>query len=301
MKVYFNCHKDIHLNPRGGEISVKIIIEYLSKFFDVTYGDYRTTNIPDADIYLTWGNAAETTHLYCKHHNKPYILMVRFWRNVCPLPAGDLMNREIPQDFKDTKQPIFDSASAVITNTDYACEVIKKHYGAEAITSYVPMEGDITTSNGKYLTIINPEIYGEFELAVRLSDYKLLIADCNDARFTTLKHCEVWGHSTPEEIYSNTKILLLPTYNNDICGTRRISIEAMRYGIPVIANKRCGIDEWVPNLVSREAHFSEWEDMITEIKDRYTAYSLQARMIFKRYNTKKQLKIFKDAVENAIS
>jgi len=299
MKIYFNCHKDIHQNPRGGEISVRIIIDYLSEFFDVDYGEYHSP-IPKADIYLTWGNAAQSTYEHCVNKH-PYILMVRFWRNVCPLPAGDIINRELPTYFKDVKQPIFGNAAAVITNTDYACKVIKKHYNVEALTSYVPITGEPLKSKGKYLTIINPEIYGEFELAEGLKDHKLLIADCNDPRFTRLDNCTVWGRSIADYIYANTKILLLPTYHNDICGTRRISIEAMRYGIPVIANFRCGIDEWVPNLVTRDAYVSEWEEEIDEITNNYDQYSKEAHEVFSRYDTEKQLKIFKDEIENAVN
>lgn len=320
MKVLIACHKAVDGQElRGGETSVGIIAQYLQSEGFSVMATHRpaeyTEAIKHADVVMTWGRAADQTAAHCRMHGKPLILMVRFWKNVAPRNAlggfGDLMKRTIHKEFKDQKQHIFDTATAIITNTQYAAEVIEHHYGRKAIVSYVPVMGDVKPKPyGKALTIITPEIYGELELvaslAPKMPDYEFKIVNCTAStagRFESIgENVNAFGYMDIEMVFDDTRILLLPIYENDICGTRRVTIEGFRHAVPVIANDRCGVSEKIPKkmLLPRLANSVSWIHKIHEIEENYQIYQALAANTFRDYNTPEQLAIFKREILKAV-
>ena len=91
---------------------------------------------------------------------------------------------------------------------------------------------------------------------------------------------------------------MYPVYNNDVCGTSRISIEAMQYGIPVIVNDRSGIGDAGQQRVPYNAHFSDWVKKIQSINQSYAWFSEKARRSFSKYDTPAQLMVFKKAINS---
>ena len=233
MRILIAAHKNPYdPNPRGGETSVRILADYLKERGHTLaiwcYGGSPTelqSLANDCEIILTWGKAAPQVLAL----GKPYILMVRFWRNVQPLPVGDLLNDAIDENFQRENQPLFSNAKAVITNNHYSAKVLKRIYGVDAVVSYVPViKPEGVSSGGDYLTIITPEIYGEYELVKKIwsyqPDWKFLIINPLDNSFDDLINCMVYPYMPINEVLSQTQILLTPTYHHDICGTRRTPI-----------------------------------------------------------------------------
>ena len=324
MKVLFSCHRfPFEASPRGAELSMQSIIKYLQgEGFNVsgyksdlptgTYSGFpfNTDSLEEmikaSDIVLTWGKAATMTAAMCIKHTKPYILMVRWWRNVQPPPPGDLLNRHRDKAHIEKHRFIFENAKAIITNSDYSTLVIESYYNTPAITSYVPIEGEadnIANPDGA-LTIVSPnQNLGEWQLAVDISKHtneKLLIVNYpkgEELFYKALENVELMPYVTDmKQVWRKTKILLKPIYHNDICGTTRVTIEAMQHGVPVIATDRSGLKEWAVNLVSPRYDISEWIEWVKVIDNDWLRINNQALDIFSRYDTHKNLAIFKKEI-----
>ena len=101
-----------------------------------------------------------------------------------------------------------------------------------------------------------------------------------------------------DEIYSKTKILLYSAYNDDVCGTSRVAIEAMRFCIPSICNKKCGLDEIIPFTVSENAGFNEWVEQINYINNNYKTCQKICENIYNSYDKKMDVSILLNKINN---
>lgn len=311
-------HKNPYtVEPRGGELSVRAIVEYLKgkghevRFSNVPYNGV----IMGADLVLTWGRPALAVADVCKAHGIPLALMVRFWRNISPLPAGNLMTRKVDDRFASRQKPLFETASAVITNTEYSKKVIERwHPSAKGKThvSYVPIMGEFEQSgdNDGYLTIVTPEIYGELRLLQNLShlmpNEKFLVVNASphmQELLSQIRNVTVCGYMDMDEVWRQTKALLVPVYYNDICGTRRSTVEALRNGVPVVALDRCGMSEKIPEqmLVGHDASWSAWVDKINDINRNYNYFKSIAKRTWEKYDTLKQLEGFEKILLSCVS
>ena len=315
MKILLIYHKSPY-GPvaRGGELSVRTIVEYLRgnghelDLLPFHVVDQDETRVKNYDLVLSWGRGAEPAWKACAMFRVPFALMVRWWRNVCPLPAGDLMHREIDKNFASRYSHIFRTAATIITNTEYSAAVIARWQPSAAtktVVSYVPIPGDLEPTGGRdgALLIVTPEIYGEewlvSNLAGDMPGERFLVVNCRDE--SQRQMFEAMGENVTAllyadmaEIWPRTKALLLPIYHNDICGTRRVTPEAWRHALPVIATDRCGVREKIPGymLVSRDAAISEWIQKIKWVNSNYTQYREFARDAWLRYDTPAELEKF---------
>lgn len=318
MTITLIYHKNPYaIEPRGGELSVRAIVEYLrGKGHEV-----RVSPVPHngvmvgADLVLTWGRPALAVSHVCKTHNIPLALMVRFWRNISPLPAGNLMTRKVDDRFASRQKPLFETASAVITNTEYSKKAIERWQPdakGKTHVSYVPIMGKFEQSGDKdgYLTIVTPEIYGELGLLQNLSQLmpneKFLVVNASPHMqniLSRIKNVTVRGYMNMGEVWSQTKALLIPVYYNDICGTRRSTIEALRNGVPVVALDRCGMSEKIPEqmLINHNASWGDWADKIKEINRNYTYFQSTAKRTWEEYDTLKQLEGFEKILLSCVS
>lgn len=317
MKIELVYHKSPYTgNPRGGELSVRAIVEYLrDKGHDIGLSPAPVeSKIKEADLVLTWAKPALHTALACYKVRTPLVTMVRFWKNICPLPAGNLMKRAIEKRFTEEKAPIFNYSSAIITNNVYAKNVIERWQPiskGKVHVSFVPIVGKFNQSGDKdgYLTIVTPEIYGESQLIKELT--KLMpnerFLTVNTSGYNRLllkdtKNVEIRGYMNMDEVWSQTKALLLPIYRHDVCGTSRVVIEAIQHGIPVIASNRCGLSEKIPPsmLVSRNAKHEEWFAKITDINANYRRYCNVAKKNWEKYDTQGNLEKFEKILLDSV-
>lgn len=316
MNIALIYHKDPYSpNPRGGEMSVRAIVEYLrEKGHSVNlHSSTWLSMIENCDIVLTWGKPAMRTAVVCKDYKKPLVLMVRFWRNIAPLPAGNLMTREIDHAFTEEKRLIFETASAIITNTHYARQVIERWQPVsrgKVHVSYVPILGQYepcANPAGKIL-VITPEIYGEQwlvnGLAELMPDEQFLVVNFDNRFFkSNLPNVEVRGYCDMDEVWPEAKILLVPVYGNDICGTRRSTIEFLRSGGVVLASDRCGMNERVNPmlLVDRDAGIDHWVNAIQRVNENREYYQDIAKQTWEKYDTPTQLQKFEQILLSCTS
>lgn len=302
MKVLIICHKNVNSDmPRGGEKSVGSIANYLKlKGHSVTL----TTAVPQVsaitkyDVVTSWGKVAYQAFRGSQSAGVPFVLMVRFWRNVAPRPAGRLMERPIDMSFRAIMKPMYKYASAVITNTRWAAKAIARwHFEARGKihVSYVPVLGQFKQSGKKdgVLLIVTPEIYGEYRLVEWISQNtqeRCLVINCDHwqkIKFNTLPGVTALGYMDMEKVWANTKALLVPIYNNDICGTKRVTIEAFRHGVPALVQLGCGAEEKVSyNMrVAANAPFETWGKEIAKLTAEHQEYQHLARKSWETYGT----------------
>ncbi len=74
----------------------------------------------------------------------------------------------------------------------------------------------------------------------------------------------------------------------------------MRYGIPSLANDRCGVNEKGAFALDRDAPIEDWIYAIEAIDHYYEWYRAATLIKLADYNTREQLRIFRSAIEEAV-
>lgn len=299
--------------PRGGERSVSIIRDHLAETYPVLtlvknvdrFTDYLCLD----DVVITWGIAADEAAAICRQRGIPYILMVRWWRNVCPLPPGDLSIRNVDAEFRETKQALFDAAAAVITNNQYAAEIVYRIYRRGCYVSYVPALGEIVASgnpHGPVVLVTDGKDLGaekliiELSLEMPLNRFLVVNAAASDV-YAAYSNIDTTGYvDDMDQIWRSAGVMIYPNYRNDVCGTSRVAPEAMRYGVPCLANDRAGICEKGMISIPRIAGPKAWRNAIEKIYKNYRAFSDRMHNTYRNYDTPGQLAVFSEAVEAAL-
>ncbi len=266
------------------------------------------------DVILSYGLTMKPSSDVAIKLGIPYILGIRWWRCFCSLPPGNMMTRDIEFSITNEFREMFQKAAKVITNNKYAVDVIRRFYGIEAVSSFVPIIPNTTRSiSGNrfgYLLVVTPnKDLGEYDLISKLvklmPNEKFLLVHVDKAevgRYKSLgKKITIEGYKEDmAEIYSKAKILLYPAYKNDVCGTSRVIAEAMSYGVPSICNNRSGMDEIHPFLVSRDAKPMEWVTLINHISETYEYHSDIAYKSYLNYDMFSHLDVFVDLINEII-
>ncbi len=299
--------------PRGGETSVSIIRDHLADTWPVlsivSGADRFSDYFSESDVVVTWGQAAQEAHDIALPRGIPYILMVRWWRNVCPLPPGDLSTRKIPDEFRASKQRLFDHAAEVIANNRYAAQVVERIYGRECKISYVPALGEITAAgnpHGPIVLVTDGKDLGAELIVMKLAKdmplRRFMVVNASRPEiYSDYSNITVTPYQkSMDPIWREAGIMIYPNYRNDVCGTSRVAPEAMRFGVPCLANDRAGICEKGMISIPRDADVTKWEHTIETIYRNYRAFSDRMHFTFKYYNTPGQLAVYKDAVEAAM-
>lgn len=309
MKLAILAHVKLNSRPRGGEKSVGMIAAHLRGFMEVRVTADRgkfMSYAKWADCILTWATAAPHAASVAAVYDKPYVLMIRWWRLLQPLPPGELMNREIDYEFVDDHRYIFENAHAIITNNKWSAKAIRRYHDVPVRVAYVPRPsgGILGSGNPKgYILQITPHKgVGEESmirrLAALLPDEKFMVVNYRGDGYglPNVTHRQYIGNMG--KVYSGAKLLIFPLYNDDCCGTSRVFIEAAQYGVPTIGNDRSGLCEKGMNKVSYNASPEEWAGKIESINQRYTRYAKRAHRSYKNYGD--QLLIYKDIIEGTV-
>ena len=257
-RILLACHKPLSgdprfpdAKPRGGETSVAGIRDYLAQYWPVSSMVRGHDNFAQYvgqmdDVVLSWGIAALEAAEVCRARDVPHITMVRWWRNVCPLPPGDLMKRDLDKSFIDEHKKLFTDAAAIITNNRYAVKVLKRWYGVDAIVSYVAVSGKPEIGGDPKGPIIfvtdNKGVRGPETIrgiAHLMPEQRFLVVNAFECYSGQNISTLPYQHNM-EDIYRGASLLINPIYNHDGCGTGRVMLEAMRYGVPVIGTDRGG-------------------------------------------------------------
>jgi glycosyltransferase involved in cell wall biosynthesis len=103
-----------------------------------------------------------------------------------------------------------------------------------------------------------------------------------------------------KRIYAQTRTLLIPsTWHEPF---PRVSLEAMCNGIPCIASSRGGLPEAIGDagiIIKNLFNINSWTKAITKLEDKRIYKKLSKRSVSrsKRFEFKKQYKIFEDIIE----
>lgn len=313
-RVVLAAHMPLHgdarfpnAKPRGGETSVGIIRDHLAETWDVLTivknVDDFSEHIRKQDVVLTWGIAAEEVMRYCYPRGIPYVLMVRWWRNVCPLPPGDLMKREIDKAFVATHDRLFRRASAIITNNRYSARVLKRWYSVKAVVSYVSVAGELRPgSNPKGHVLFVTDNKG-----VRGAETVRAIANLMPStNFLVVNAFEEYPERNilaipyqrdMDSIYERVSVLINPIYDHDGCGTGRVMMEAMRHCIPVLGMNRAGLMENGGTKLPRNATANQWARAIENIRSNYPSFQAEACRAFDRHDAMAELDVYTNQIE----
>jgi glycosyltransferase involved in cell wall biosynthesis len=343
-------HHPYKWEPRGGEQSMQIIIEYFTALgYDVSclvcnvknkieetetingvkYQVYTRENfdnalsaamkIEDPQCVVSYGRPAEAAAKSCMKLGIPYVVLVRWWRNVQPTPVGDI-SKDWNEDFINRNHTLFNFADSVITNNDWAANLLSSMYGICADRSYVPYVGPVGGTGNKHGKIVIPTIGKDLDgeafilrlakampseqfLAINVPSGFNFIVETDDpnAKVDWPENLECRSYAEDmEAIWKETKILLYPVYKNDVCGTGRVCIEAMAHGIPVIVNDRSGIGEIGQLVIHRDAGINDWATKIMRVDHSYKKRSAEMLTAARKYDTYSQLDVIVNAVDDAI-
>ncbi len=314
-RVLLACHKPLAGDPRfpdakarGGETSVGGIRDYLAQYWPVAAMVRGHDNFSEHvgqmdDVVLTWGVAASEAMDACLIRDVPYIMMVRWWRNVAPLPPGDLMKRDLDESFIEDHKKLFTNAAAVITNNRYAVKVLKRWYGIEAMVSYVAIPGNPTPGGDPKGPIIfvtdNKGVRGPEtirEIAHLMPKQRFLVVNAleeySEPNISTLPY-----QRDMDSIYRQASILINPIYDNDGCGTGRVMMEAMRHGVPPIGADRAGLMENGGVSIPRNASPKKWAFTILKILGNYSSFQTRVRNSFAQHDAKGELDVYVNQIK----
>jgi glycosyltransferase involved in cell wall biosynthesis len=177
-----------------------------------------------------------------------------------------------------------------------------------AAVSYVPVLGSLVgfgTPDGPLVVVTDGKELGTESLVQKLarliSKRPIWIVNATDPDvYRGLRNVAFLPYVTDmDEVWAKAGILIYPNYGNDVCGTSRVAPEAMRWGVPCLANDRAGICETGMCSIPRDASPAKWAMAIEKIYSRYRSFSDRARTTFERYDTPAQLAVFERAVQNA--
>lgn len=295
--------------PRGGEISMSIIRDAMEAAGIETrvavhlMDSYAPLN--DVGCILTWGRAASTASDLAKHLRIPYIVSVRWWRNVVPNvnEIGDLSRASKSTDYFRTR--LFRDAFRTITNNEYSANVLRRMFDIEPLVSYVPITtpiGGNGNPKGATLLVTDNKGLGEREvlrgLAEAMPDREFIVVNAHykyrEPNIEAIRYVD-----DMETIWPRVGILIYPNYLNDVCGTSRVAAEAMSRGIPAIANDRAGICEKGMLGISRDAFIPDWVAAIETVFQEYEVFSADAVGRMQNYNSDEQLAVYTNAVLEA--
>ena len=266
------------------------------------------------NIGITWSYPAiNYLSNACIKNDINYIIFVRWFAEFREKrPIGNLLlNKHENLETINKNKNIFQKAYSIFTNNNWSKQLIYNYYGynLDVNVTYVPIEKKniLQNINPIYILLVTPDKnLGEYELISNLSDLMpneifLLINVEINSKCRNIKKHNVIIHDyvkNIDEIYSKTKILLYSAYNDDVCGTSRVAIEAMRFCIPSICNKKCGLDEIIPFTVSENAGFNEWVEQINYINNNYKTCQKICENIYNSYDKKMDLSILLNKINN---
>ncbi|MBI2672102.1 glycosyltransferase family 4 protein, partial [Candidatus Woesearchaeota archaeon] len=211
-------------------------------------------------------------------------------------PFYKLVIKKYQKDLKD--------ADLVCSVSNYVRDVTFNYLGvnSEVIRPFVKI--DAVENNGEFIAFINPDIHKGLDIfkqiVKRLPDKKFLVAgkeiNFDEENVKVIK----WADNI-KEIYSKTKLLLVPSLWPDPCP--RVCIEAMANGIPFVVSNRGGLTEMAKDcgiVVSDPYNINEWAEAITKFdnKEFYDDMTKKAKWKYLEFGFNRQFNKFELLLKN---
>ena len=207
------------------------------------------------------------------------------------------------------------NADLIISASGYMADILKKFYGLDSVVFNQILDLEDFIVNKKlreYISFINPTgIKGAdivFNLAKRLKSKKFLVAEWNDSswkeKFSSLNNVFWFGKHNIKDVYSKTRILLIPSVWPEILG--RVALEAEINGIPCIGSKIGGIPEAIGSggiIIKNPYDIDSWDDAIRSLDNpsKYNIISRKAKAHAGQFSRKRQMRIFEKMLRDVVS
>lgn len=327
--------------PRGGEISTRIILNYLKnkgfeihvvcnsrgfpedkgevngiKYWSKSYNhlkDFCEKQIKtfNYDVLMSWSLEGVITQQLSKKFNIPYIYFVRSLHMMNNPPLIDILHKKIDQAIIKKYQNVFNDAEVIFSNSNFTRKVVKRYYNRDSIVSYPPVKikcNRLSTNRldkREYLTLIGwmPSKGSEIveALSRKLPDQKFLGVGGNKP--IDKKNLKIIPYTYHiDRVFSKTRILLCPSIYDETFG--RVALEALGRGIPVIASRCGGLPEVVGDkrlLISRKKNLNHWIKKINDVLNDYPAFSKSAFTQSKKFDWKIEVQKIEKAIYSIIS
>lgn len=213
-----------------------------------------------SDLTAHLGNSSTKLYILCRafedfySHNSHYPLKEKIKRAFIKLFTA----KKISASYKN--------ADRIITNSEFMKDFIRSHYSAPPVSVLYPPI-DLPLKTFKHLPlqprigIINPsKRKGEaifIALAKAYPDYKFVYFSQHAIKYTLTNIVYGGWHSDRETLFSHIDLLLAPSVWSEPFG--RVSVEAIRSGIPVLVSNAGGLPETVDSTFVVYSHsVDEW-------------------------------------------
>lgn len=259
------------------------------------------------DIILLHGTSALTVGPMLEEYPVPTVLFVRYWDVVSRPPYTSIATS---YDNKDPKEyeTLYKNIDTVICNAEHASSLVKSRFGANCLTSYVPVRPPKAKPSKpfylrKYVTLINPrKANGEKvlrQLAVRLPHIPFrTYGQPTIAMPPNVTICP-YHSGDYTGMYEDSRILLFP-FAEIPCGTGRVVLEAYHCETPVVSLDSGGISEVVPkkHLVDNNDNYIAWAHIVRSLYEENDPESLIAMMreTVTRFDAEEQLALVDNEV-----
>ncbi|MEZ5335174.1 MAG: glycosyltransferase [Methanolobus sp.] len=202
-------------------------------------------------------------------------------------------------------------ASLVISNSYYMSEAVKEWLSLDSFVIYPFInKPNVEHHRPEYITMISPskhkgiEVF--LEIADKMPDRSFLVVGNNPDKIDFSKYDNVkylpWVND-PAQVYSKTKILLVPSIWPEPFG--RVCIEAAFCGIPSIASNNGGLPEAVGEggmVINDYKNPEEWINAIKLLDDEdiYHGYSDKAKTHAMDFEISMVVSEFRDLIKNQL-
>ena len=206
----------------------------------------------------------------------------------------------------------------LITNSDFTRNMFQKILGRTTPVVYPPMSFPKTQplNTKKYIVMVNPSkakgVDVVFHLASKFpsAQFRLVGSLGEDSTFLELKkysnieHCP---HTDDmDEIYASALVVLFPSTLEESFG--RVPVEAMSYGIPVIARNIGAVESVLEDtaiLVAKDAELCEWETALKSLLDNPSKAvkmgNASQKFVLSKFDPQKQIANFTKILTDLLS
>lgn len=166
----------------------------------------------------------------------------------------------------------------MIVNSEFSANMFKKFLGRDSTIVYPPVNfpPKANTVPGKYVVMVNPSKAKGVEVVFYLAasfpgvSFKLVGGIGEDETFVAMKkfpNITYCAHTEDmAEVYQDAKIVLFPSTLEESFG--RVPVEALSYGIPVIARETGAVPGVLENnaiLIPRNAPMEKWKEELARL------------------------------------
>ena len=185
-------------------------------------------------------------------------------------------------------------SDVVIANSSAIKKITDDALGTDCVVVYpfVKMKNYKVKSSKEYITMINPDVHKGYrifrEIAIRCPTKKFLVVGKDIVEEIPNIKVVPWVEDM-KEVYSKTRMILLPSFWFEPCG--RIQLEGLASLIPSVVSNKGGLPETVPLelVVKNLEDIDEWVAKIELVEGK--DYSKELKRLSLKFDFSKQMEV----------